>query len=73
VEINTRIDRVLAHRVDLNPGAGLTPFREGVNSTRVSLFAFTFGNICNLICPSLTCPLMGSSIFSRFAMGSHLT
>jgi hypothetical protein len=49
VEINTQIHRVLAHGVNLDPGAGPTTLREGVDSTRVSLFAFAFDNLCNLI------------------------
>jgi hypothetical protein len=48
-EINTRIHKVPAHGVDLNPGASPAPLREGVDNTRVSLFAFTFGNLRNLI------------------------
>jgi hypothetical protein len=31
---------VLDHRVNLNPGAGPAPLREGVVSTGVSLFGF---------------------------------
>jgi hypothetical protein len=50
VEINTRIHRALAHGVDLNPWASPTPLSEGVDRTTVSLFVFTFGNLCNLIC-----------------------
>jgi hypothetical protein len=32
-EINTWIHRVLTHGADLNPMAGPTPLREGVNNT----------------------------------------
>jgi hypothetical protein len=35
--INTWIHKVLDHGANLNPGAGPTPLREGVASTRVSL------------------------------------
>jgi hypothetical protein len=63
-EINTRIHRVLAHGVGLNPGAGPAPFRKGVNNTRVSLFAFTFGNLCNLICSWCSRPPAGPCKFS---------
>jgi hypothetical protein len=47
VEINTCIHMVLAHGVNLNLGTGPTLLRKGVDSTRVCLFAFTFGNLCN--------------------------
>jgi hypothetical protein len=49
-EINTHVHRVLAHGVVLNPLASPTPLSKGVDSTRVSLFAFTFGNLRHLIC-----------------------
>jgi hypothetical protein len=38
VEINTQIHKVLDHEPDPNPVAGPVPLREGVASTRVSLF-----------------------------------
>jgi hypothetical protein len=38
VEINIRIHMVLDHVANLNPEAGPTPLREGVVSTKVSLF-----------------------------------
>jgi hypothetical protein len=38
VEINTWIHKVLDHGANLDPGAGPAPLREGVASTRVSLF-----------------------------------
>jgi hypothetical protein len=50
VEINNHINRVLDHGVDLNPRAGPASLIEGVDNTRVSLFAIAFGNLCNLIC-----------------------
>jgi hypothetical protein len=37
-EINTLIHKALDHVANLNPGAGHVPLREGVASTRVSLF-----------------------------------
>jgi hypothetical protein len=45
-EINTYIHRVLAHGIEPNLGVNLAPLREGVDSARVSLFAFAFGNLC---------------------------
>jgi hypothetical protein len=72
-EINTRIHRVLAHGVDLNPRAGPASLREGVDSTRVRLFAFAFGNLCKLICSWHSRPLIGSCVFSQCAPGGHLT
>jgi hypothetical protein len=46
VEINTRIHKVLAHGVDLYPGAGPTRLREGVDFTRVSLLGPVLGCLC---------------------------
>jgi hypothetical protein len=71
-EINTCIHRVLTHGVNLNPGAGPTPLREVVDSTRVSLFAFAFGNLCNLICSWHSHPPIGSCVFSQCTMGVTL-
>jgi hypothetical protein len=72
-KINTRIRRVLAHGADQNPEASPTPLIEGVNITRVSLFAFTFGGLCYVICSWHSRLLLGSCVCSRCAMGSHLT
>jgi hypothetical protein len=47
VGINTRIRRVIAHGADLNPRASSTPLRKGVDNTRVSQSAFTFGSSCS--------------------------
>jgi hypothetical protein len=71
VEINTQIHKVLAHGADLNPGAGPAPLREGVDNPRVSLFAFTFGSLRNLICPSRSCSFIGSHVYSQRAMRGH--
>jgi hypothetical protein len=71
-KINTRIHRVLAHGVDLNPWADPAPLREGIDSTRVSLFSFAFGNLCNLICSWRSCLLTGSCIFSQCITGVTL-
>jgi hypothetical protein len=38
-EINTQIHRVLAHGVDMNPRAGPATLMEGIDSTRVTMFA----------------------------------
>jgi hypothetical protein len=73
VEINTCIHRVLAHGVDLDPGAGPAPLREGVDSTRVSMFAFAFGNLCNLTCSCHSCPPIGPCAFSQCTTRDHLT
>jgi hypothetical protein len=37
-DINSRIHKVLDHGANMNPGADLAHLREGVGSTRVSLF-----------------------------------
>jgi hypothetical protein len=73
VEINAHIHRVLARGVDPNHRTGPAPLREGVDSTRVSLFAFAFGNRCNLICSWCSRLLTGSCVFSQCATGGHLT
>jgi hypothetical protein len=52
VEINTWIRKVLDHGVDLNPGAGPAPLREGVASTSVSLFRSIFGSLRDFILSS---------------------
>jgi hypothetical protein len=72
-EINTCIHRVLAHGVILNPRAGPTPLREGVDGTRVSLFAFTFGNLRNLICLWHLCMPAGPCVFSQCTTGEGVT
>jgi hypothetical protein len=72
-EINTHIHRVHAHGVDLNLGAGPAPLREGVDSTRVSLFAFAFGNLRDFICTWHSRPPEGPCAFSQCAMGGHLS
>jgi hypothetical protein len=72
-EINTRIHRVLAHGVILNPGASPAPLREGVDSTRVSPFAIAFGNLRHLICSWRSCPPIGPCAFSQCTTGGHLT
>jgi hypothetical protein len=64
VEINTRIHRALAHVVDLNPGVSPSTLREGVDSTRVCLFASAFGSLHNLICSFCSCLLTGSCVCS---------
>jgi hypothetical protein len=69
VEINTQIYKVLAHGVDPNPGASPTPLREGVDSTRVSPFAFTFGGLCSLIHSLSSRPSVGSHVCSQCATG----
>jgi hypothetical protein len=51
-EINIRIHKVLDHEADLNPRAGPTPMREGVGSTRVSLFGSVSGSLPNFILSS---------------------
>jgi hypothetical protein len=66
VKINTSIHRFLAHGVDLNPGAR-------VDSTRVSLFASAFVNLCNLICSWHSRPPVGSCVISQCATGGHIT
>jgi hypothetical protein len=65
-EINTRIHRFLAHGVYLNPGAIPTPLRERIDNTKVSLFAITFDNPCNLICSWRSRPPLGLA-YSRSA------
>jgi hypothetical protein len=73
VEISTWIHMVLSHGADPNPRAGPTPLKEGVDSTRVSLFVFTFGSLCNVSHSWHSHPPAGSCICSRCATGSHLT
>jgi hypothetical protein len=46
MEINTRIHRVLAHGVNLNPGYDPTPLREGVDNTCVSPLGPIFNSLC---------------------------
>jgi hypothetical protein len=48
-EINTQIHEALYHGANLNPGAGSTPFKEGVAITMVSLFESVFGSLCDFI------------------------
>jgi hypothetical protein len=55
VEVNTWIHKVLAHGSDQNPGANPAPLREGVDSIRVSLPTFAFGNLRSLIWPLCSC------------------
>jgi hypothetical protein len=73
VEIKTQIYKVLAHGADPNPGAGLAPLREGVDSTRVSPFAFAFHSLRGLIRSLNSCPFVGSRVCSQCATGGHLT
>jgi hypothetical protein len=49
-KINIWIHKVLVHGADLNVGVDPAPLREGVDSTRVSLFAFAFGSLRGLVC-----------------------
>jgi hypothetical protein len=53
--------------------ASPTLLREGVDSTKVSPFAFTFGGLHNLIHSPRSCPFVGSHVFSQRAMRGHLT
>jgi hypothetical protein len=71
-EINTQIHRVLAHGVDLNPGASLTPLMEVVDSTRVTVFAFTSDSLCHLISSWLSRLPIGSCIYSHAPRGVTL-
>jgi hypothetical protein len=57
VEINTQILMVLDHGVNLNPGAGPAPLREGVASTRVSLLGSIFV-ACTISFSHHTCNLV---------------
>jgi hypothetical protein len=63
-EINTRIHKVLDHETNLNPGAGPAPLRQGVASTRVSLFgsilaayAISFSNRAHDLAQGLGVPV----------------
>jgi hypothetical protein len=71
-DIKTQIHRVLAHGADLNPRAGPAPLGEGVNSTRVSLFAFTIGSLCHMIFSRCSRLPVGSCIFSQCSTGVTL-
>jgi hypothetical protein len=63
-EVNTQIYRVHAYGGNLNPGAGPNPLREGVDNTKVCLFAFSFGSLCNLTHSSRLCSFAGSHVCS---------
>jgi hypothetical protein len=69
VEINIRIYKVLDHGADPNLGANPTPLREGVDITRVSPFAFTFGTLRSLIRSLSMCPVAGPCICSHRTTG----
>jgi hypothetical protein len=71
-EINTRIHKVLAHGVDLNPGTGPAPLREGVDSTKVSSLGFIFGSLHNFILSSCLYPYAGSWVCSQHAAWRQL-
>jgi hypothetical protein len=71
--INTRIYKVLDYGAGPNPMASPIPLGEGVDSTRVSPFSFTFGSMCNLIHSSCLCTFAGSRVCSQCATGGHLT
>jgi hypothetical protein len=71
-EINTWIYNVLAYGADLNLGAGSSPLREGVDSTRVSLFAFAFDSLRNLIHSPCSFPFVGSRVCSQHTTGVTL-
>jgi hypothetical protein len=64
-----QIHRVLAHGADLSPGADPTSLREGVDNTRVSLFAFTFSSLCNLNCSLGSC--LPARSFLRMLIARH--
>jgi hypothetical protein len=68
-ENNTRIYKVLAYGVGLNPVAGPTPLREGIDSTRVCPLAFAFGNLIHSL---RSCPFVGCRVCSQHATGGQL-
>jgi hypothetical protein len=49
MEVNTRIQGVLAHGVDQNLGSGLIPLREGVDNPWVSSLGLSFGCLCQFL------------------------
>jgi hypothetical protein len=59
-EINTRVCKVLDNGVGLNPRDGPAPLRDGVASTRVSLFGSVFGSLRDFILSSRSRSYMGS-------------
>jgi hypothetical protein len=60
-EINTWILKVLNHGANLNLGAGPTPLREGVASSRVSLFTWIcFDSLRDFISSSCLLPCVGT-------------
>jgi hypothetical protein len=60
VGINIQIQKVLDHGANLNHRAAPAPLREGVASTRVSLFLIFFGRLCDLNFSSHSWPCAGS-------------
>jgi hypothetical protein len=62
-EIDTQINRVLAHGADLNPRASPTPLREGDNNTWVSLLGPIFGCLCQ-------CRFLNTFMFLRRVSGA---
>jgi hypothetical protein len=65
VEVNTRIYKDLAYRANSNPRASPTTLGEGVDNTRVSPFAFTFGSLRHLTCSSHLCSFPWSRMCSQ--------
>jgi hypothetical protein len=65
VEINTRIQGVLAHGVDLNFGSGPIPLREGVDNPLVSPLEFTFVYLYQFL-------LLNACAFLRRVSGMHI-
>jgi hypothetical protein len=63
-KINTRIHKVLAHGADLNPGAGPTPLREGVDCTRESPLRPVFNCLCQFQFLNALKLLVGSRVCS---------
>jgi hypothetical protein len=72
VEINTQIHKVLDNRAELNPWAGLTPLREGVASTRVSLFRSIFSSLHDFILSTRSWPYVVSWVCSHCTVGHQL-
>jgi hypothetical protein len=66
VEINTRIQGVLACGVDLNFGSSLVPLRECVDSPWLSLLEFTFVYLYQFL-------LLNACTFLRRVLGMHST